>query len=84
MKSWKRNALVAAVLVLVCGGIWLNWRYETQNAADLVSTLDADKVLDEGSLVLQAEANELEVAGRGPVRKPRRRLSDIPGQMTFF
>ena len=71
MKSWKRNALVAAVLVLVCGGIWLNWRYETQNAADLVSTLDADKVLDEGSLVLQTEANELEVIAEEGLSQPR-------------
>lgn len=53
MKLWKRNALVAAVLVLVCGGIYLNWRYETKGAVDLVSTLDAEKLLDDGKLVLE-------------------------------
>ena len=52
MKSWKRNALVAAILVFVCGGIYLNWRYEERNAVDLVSTLDAEKILDDATLVL--------------------------------
>ena len=42
---WKRNVLVAAVLVLVCGGIYWNWRYEEHKAVDLVSTLDQEKVL---------------------------------------
>jgi stage III sporulation protein AH len=52
MKSWKRNALMAAVLVLVCGGIYWNWRYEENRAVDLVSTLDAEKILDDAALVL--------------------------------
>ena len=52
MRSWKRNALVAAILVFVCGGIYLNWRYEERNAVDLVSTLDAEKILDDAALVL--------------------------------
>ena len=69
MKSWKRNALAAAVLVLVCGGIWLNWRYETQNTAELVSTLDAEKILDSDRLVLQTEGNELEVLANEGLNK---------------
>ena len=55
MKSWKRNALVAAILAFVCGGIYLNWRYEEQQAVDLVSTLDAEKILDDATLVLAPE-----------------------------
>ena len=47
MKSWKRNAIVAAILAFVCGGIYLNWRYEERRAVDLVSTLDAEKILDD-------------------------------------
>lgn len=27
MKTWKRNAIIAGVLVLVCAGIYLNWLY---------------------------------------------------------
>ena len=52
MKSWKRNALVAAILFFVCGGIYLNWRYEERRAVDLVSTLDAEKIMDDATLVL--------------------------------
>lgn len=61
MKLWKRNALVAAVLILVCGGIWLNWRYEEGRAADLVSTLDAEKIMDDAKLVMGTENADLEV-----------------------
>ena len=60
MKSWKRNAIVFAVLLFVCGGIWLNWRYEENKAVDLVSTLDANKVLDEAALVLATREVDLE------------------------
>lgn len=52
MKSWKRNAIVAAILAFVCGGIYLNWRYEERRAVDLVSTLDAEKILDDATLVI--------------------------------
>ena len=61
MKSWKRNALVAAILAFVCGGIYLNWRYEERRAVDLVSTLDAEKILDDATLVL-APAEDTEAA----------------------
>ena len=44
MKTWKRNAVIAGVLVLVCAGIYLNWLYGG-NTPELTETLDADKVL---------------------------------------
>lgn len=66
MKSWKRNALVAAILVLVCGGIWWNWRYETDKAADLVSTLDENKLKDEAALVLAPTEGAQEAAAGEP------------------
>ena len=25
MKIWKRNAIIASVLLLVCAGVYLNW-----------------------------------------------------------
>ncbi len=49
--------MVAAILFFVCGGIYLNWRYEERSAVDLVSTLDAEKVLDDALLVI-APAND--------------------------
>ncbi|MBQ6431621.1 MAG: SpoIIIAH-like family protein [Oscillospiraceae bacterium] len=51
MKTWKRNAVIAGVLVLVCAGIYLNWLYGS-GTQDLTQTLDADKVLGEATLVM--------------------------------
>lgn len=51
MKIWKRNAVIAGVMVLICAGIYLNWLYGNE-AVDLTQTLDADKVLGESTLVL--------------------------------
>ncbi|MBO7721029.1 MAG: DNA mismatch repair protein MutS [Kiritimatiellae bacterium] len=43
------------------------------------------EVVDRAAQILaNLEANELDVNSRRTVRKPRRRLSEIPGQMTFF
>lgn len=57
MKAWKRNAVVAAVLVFVCAGIYLNWAYGAGKTKDLVDTLDAEKILGDDTLVL-AESND--------------------------
>lgn len=52
-KNWKKNMIAAAVLVTVCGGIYVNWLYSggerTQNLTD---TLDAEKVMSDELLVL--------------------------------
>lgn len=69
MKTWKRNAIVAAILCLVCGGIYLNWRYEQARAADLVSTLDREKLMDDAALVLHTEGADLEALAETP-REP--------------
>ena len=43
------------------------------------------EVVDRAKQILQnLEANEIDVNARKAVRKPRRRLSELPGQMTFF
>jgi len=53
MKTWKKNLVAAAVLVTVCAGIYVNWRYsEDQTTADLTDTLDADKILSSDTLVI--------------------------------
>ena len=51
MKIWKRNAIIAVVMVLICGGIYLNWLYE-KDSVDLTNVLDADKIMGESTLVL--------------------------------
>lgn len=57
MKTWKRNAVIAGVLVVVCAGIYLNWLYGG-NTPELTQTLDADKVLGEATLVLNDTTQE--------------------------
>ena len=52
MKNWKRNAVVAAVLVFVCAGIYLNWSYNQKaEVADLADTLDAEKVMSDNLII---------------------------------
>lgn len=56
MKNWKKNLIAAAVLVVVCAGIYMNWMYTNdQSVADLTDTLDAEKVLAQDSLLLEVD-----------------------------
>ena len=45
MKTWKRNAIVATVLVLICAGVYLNWNASQSQPVDLMETLDAEQVM---------------------------------------
>lgn len=60
MKIWKRNAIIAAALMLVCGGIYLNWRFGGTMKTPLVETLDEEKILDDATLVIAPQDNSLE------------------------
>ena len=45
MKIWKKNLVAAAVLVVVCAGIYVNWAYSEDKAvSNLTDTLDAQKL----------------------------------------
>lgn len=53
MKIWKKNMVAAAILVVVCIGIYVNWLYtEDQQVINLDETLDADKILSNDYLVM--------------------------------
>ena len=55
-KQWKKNLLAASLLVVVCGGIYMNWMYTNgEEAADLTDTLPADKVMSDDSLMLEVD-----------------------------
>lgn len=55
-KNWKKNLLAAAVLLVVCAGIYMNWMYSNaQDAANLEDTLDADKVMSDDNLMLEVD-----------------------------
>ena len=56
MKVWKKNLVAAAVLVTVCAGIYVNWMYTEDKAADnLTDTLDYEKVMNDDTLVLSED-----------------------------
>lgn len=53
MKTWKKNAVAAAVLVAVCAGIYVNWLYtEDQSVGNFEDTLNKDKILSADTLVM--------------------------------
>ena len=56
MKIWKRNAIVATVLVLLCAGVYINWSYNQKEAVDLTQTLNAEQVMSETTLDLTRDA----------------------------
>ena len=51
MKSWKRNAIIATVLSLVCVGVYLNWAYG-EKPLDLTETLNGEKIMNDATLVM--------------------------------
>ena len=57
-RQWKRNAVVATVLLFVCAAVYLNWRYAGETALDQTAEVSAAetggedvKVLGEAALV---------------------------------
>jgi stage III sporulation protein AH len=57
MKIWKRNAVIATVLLFVCAGIYLNWSYNQGETTELTETLNSDLLLADETEVL-AETDE--------------------------
>ena len=54
MNTWKKNLIAAAVLVVVCAGIYMNWMYTNDETVDdLTVVLDAEKVMSEDGLVIE-------------------------------
>ena len=46
MKLWKRNAVVAAIVLFVCVAVYLNWSYQQDEVG-----VDAGKTLGQAALV---------------------------------
>lgn len=60
MNNWKKNMVAAAVLVTVCAGIYMNWLYsEDASTANLMDTVDTEKVMSDDMLVLSEDAEAL-------------------------
>ena len=58
MKNWKKNAIVASILVFVCAGIYLNWLYtQDMEVVSLTDTLNEEKILGATTLVMSQNNN---------------------------
>ena len=56
MQNWKKNLIAGAILVTVCGGIYLNWLYtEDQATGNFSDTLNSDKLLSDDLTVMGTE-----------------------------
>ena len=64
MKNWKRNAVVAAVVLFVCGAVYLNWSYQKGK------TEEAGKTLGEAELVSMQSADPLLKTSPAPSTDP--------------
>lgn len=57
MKNWQKNLIAAAILVVVCAGIYMNWMYNNaQSVGDFTDTLDAEKVMSQDGLLLDSDS----------------------------
>lgn len=68
MKLWKRNAIIATVLLFVCAGIYLNWSYTKDGSVeDLTATLSEEKLLGEDTLTVSdsVDSTALDTAQEG-------------------
>lgn len=64
MNVWKRNAVVAAVVLFVCGAVYLNWSYQKGQSEE------AGKTLGEAELVSMQSADPLLKASPAPSAAP--------------
>ncbi|MCD8085936.1 MAG: SpoIIIAH-like family protein [Clostridiales bacterium] len=61
MKIWKRNAVVAAIVLFVCVAVYLNWSYDqAESVSGSTSEAAAEKTLGETALVSAQEELTLE------------------------
>lgn len=61
MKIWKRNAVVAAIVLFVCVAVYLNWSYDQAGAQTGGTTPTvAEKTLGDAALVKSQEKLEVE------------------------
>lgn len=70
MKVWKRNAVVAAIVLFVCVAVYLNWSYGRSDTASALNG-DSAKTLGEAELVSAEEADTLTAMdGSGEITAP--------------
>lgn len=61
MNKWKKNIMAAAVLLVVCAGIYINWMYtNAEDVADLTDKLDSETVLSENGIILDDTVDNMD------------------------
>ena len=55
-RQWKRNAVVATVLLFVCAAVYLNWRYAGEAAADQAAEVSSQQQENGGSTKVLGDA----------------------------
>lgn len=65
MKTWKRNAVIATVLLFICAGVYLNWAVNQKTQpVDLTETLNAEQVMGDATMVItQPQEDALAASG---------------------
>ena len=71
MKVWKRNAVVAAIVLFVCAAVYLNWSYQKDG-----DTADVGKTLGQATLVGGQSSDPL--VSTTPVASPDATASPAP------
>ena len=56
MKLWKRNAVVAAIVLFVCVAVYLNWSYDQESASGVGQAESTSISNQEGSTKTLGEA----------------------------
>ena len=72
MKLWKRNAVVAAIVLFVCVAVYLNWSYGKENE-------DAGKLLGQATLVGATPTGDPLLGGQ-PAASPDPSASPDPAE----
>ncbi len=76
MKLWKRNAVVAAIVLFVCVAVYLNWSYGKENENQ---KQDAGKTLGQATLVGSTATQDPILMG-GPSASPAPDGSGAPAE----
>mgnify|MGYP002685110485 CR=1 FL=1 len=76
-KLWKRNMVAGAVLLLVCGAIFLNGRYAQQ-------VEETDKILGQATLVDGTEGGYTLYFGNRSIPAPDKKITSAAGAPAFI
>ena len=60
MSKWKKNMIAAAVLLVVCAGIYMNWMFtDAQKVTDLTDTLNAETVMSPNGIIMDTTVDNM-------------------------